>query len=232
MHWNRPLLRPKNDALGKLLRPITPTYIAASVILGLLLGASYLSSQPTPIYEAPMHIGASLLTMVIFVYIPSGIYYGFMDVLDVPQRPEKKAAVGEIATTSPAYPRLWYTIAFRWMSVLVLIAAGVLFLATPSTMNQLGAVVEAAGYALFLIGGGLFVLSLIAPLAVMRDRGVLEDGDPWRPSLWYYAMAFPTGLLGLVLSAVYTRKRLRHYGIKSSKGLARTLVFPENEGDD
>lgn len=108
--------------------------------------------------------------------------------------------------------KYWWLIPCRFVAVLVFIAGlaiGALGSVVPASVAPLFNVVGAGGMFLSLVIGAL---SLLAPFALIAERGRLPKGNGWYPSGFYYLMLFPTGLVGFILSIVYTRRRLQHYG--------------------
>lgn len=114
------------------------------------------------------------------------------------------------------YPRYWYLIALRWIGALIIALGIAPALVLPQeNLTTVGEIVAIAMFGLLTIGGILFVVSLAAPIALSIERKRLKGTDKWYPSRWYYLMLFPTGLIGFILTIVYTRRRLRHYGYES-----------------
>lgn len=128
---------------------------------------------------------------------------------------------------STLYPRMWYTVIFRWLGVSLFIV-GVLFgLVIPEDPSGLWTAVAFIAFFPMVFGVILYGISWLAPIAVYQDRKALAGTESWRPSQWYYFMIFPTGLLGFILSIVYTRRRLRYHGYR-----AQVDGGPETQGEE
>jgi len=108
--------------------------------------------------------------------------------------------------------RLWWLIPMRFIGIPVFLlglgisAVGGMY----SGIIQTG--VTWLGLIFTVSSVGFWLVSFLAPVAVYKERQRIPKSAPWFPSRWYYFMIFPTGLLGLLLSIVYTNRRLNYYG--------------------
>jgi|GEM_PF-3073580 len=108
--------------------------------------------------------------------------------------------------------RLWWLIPMRFIGIplfLLGLAIGVVGGFFPGVI-QTG--ISWLGAAIAIASLAFWIVSFLAPVAVFTERRRMPESAPWVPSRWYYFMIFPTGPLGLLLSIVYTKRRVGYYG--------------------
>lgn len=106
--------------------------------------------------------------------------------------------------------RLWWLIPFRFVSILVGIC-GLLIAVIGEGVPLIQPVTSLVGAGLLILTLLMYLSSFLIPVAVYVERKRLPDAG-WSPSRWYYLMTPPTGILALMLTIVYTKRRLHHYG--------------------
>ena len=113
------------------------------------------------------------------------------------------------------WPRAWHLVAARAVAA----GLGVMFFAfyvvSELLPGLLGDVALTISGIAFFLGMMLYLVSMLAPVAIFLDRNRLDSADGWRPSLWYYIIAIPGSLLAIPLAALYTYKRLAYVGFAS-----------------
>lgn len=114
--------------------------------------------------------------------------------------------------------RWWWLIRARYYSIgIFLLSLPLWFASGFFSEGSIPAAIAASIAGIIVIAAVLvYLTSLLAPLGVYLERQNLpQDTEDWYPSRWYYLVLFPTGWLGLILSYVYGKRRLKHYGNQS-----------------